>query len=807
MATEYRCGSDRRRQLVEASTSLNGIDYLTVDPGETTLRVRFLHDLPGTGADAVPGAPAPALTAADVAIDGGVRFPDIRVLAVSSAGPELVVTVDRPGDYSDYRLRLRGADDDLPPDGFDVALSSVRFTFKVDCPTGFDCAPGEDCPPVPSEVAAIDYLAKDYASFRRLMLDRLSVLMPDWRERNVADLEVALVELLAYVADRLSYFQDAVATEAYLGTARRRISVRRHARLLDYRMHDGCNARTWLHVRVSSDLDLPKGQPIASRSATGDDGRLPAVGLAAIVAAEAPIVFETTAPLSARVAQNEIRIHAWSEIGCCLPAGAVRATLRNDPPTDLRAGDCLLFEEVAAPTGVAADADPTHRQVVRLTSVRDRRPDGSGPLTDPLTGVAIAEVEWDRRDALTFPLCLSALADDGTTPLENLSVARGNIVLADHGLTLQSATDARAGLVLSPATVPDEGRYLPLVRPSPLTCAAPIDPGRPASETLGQDPSRALPVLELVGDGTVWSPGRDLLASDRFAPEFVAEIETDGTAQLRFGDGALGRRPSAGSTFAARGRIGNGAAGNVGRDSLTRIFSDDSGVVAVRNPLPAVGGSEPEPAERVRLIAPRAFRWQERAVTEDDYATIAMRRPGVGRATGRIRWTGSWYTAFVAVDRPGGEAVDDVFRTGLLDWLDIHRMAGVDLELGRPVDVPLDIVLDLCVAPDHVASSVKRAVLDALSNRQTASGGRGFFHPDNWTFGQPVYLSRIYEAVMRVDGISWVEATRFQRLGRAANRELENGVLRTGPLEIARLDNDRSFEERGHLTITTRGGR
>ena len=44
--------------------------------------------------------------------------------------------------------------------------------------------------------------------------------MPDWQERHVPDIGVALVELLAYVGDYLSYYQDAVATEAYLETAR-----------------------------------------------------------------------------------------------------------------------------------------------------------------------------------------------------------------------------------------------------------------------------------------------------------------------------------------------------------------------------------------------------------------------------------------------------------------------------------------------------------------------------------------------------------------------------------------------------------
>ena len=110
-------------------------------------------------------------------------------------------------------------------DGVDQVLSSIAFSFKVNCPSDFDCAPRrvcEDQRPAPPE---INYLAKDYASFRQLMLDRMAVLAPGWTERNAADLGVALVELLAYVGDYLSYQQDAAATESYLGTARRRVST------------------------------------------------------------------------------------------------------------------------------------------------------------------------------------------------------------------------------------------------------------------------------------------------------------------------------------------------------------------------------------------------------------------------------------------------------------------------------------------------------------------------------------------------------------------------------------------------------
>src|SRR5690606_8912435 len=114
-----------------------------------------------------------------------------------------------------------------------------------------DCRPACACPPLTRTAPDIDYLAKDYASFRQMMLDHLARLIPDWQRRTAAGLGVTLVEVLAYVGDYLSYRQDAIATEAYLGTARRRVSLRRHTRLLDYAMHDGCNARAWVQVRVA----------------------------------------------------------------------------------------------------------------------------------------------------------------------------------------------------------------------------------------------------------------------------------------------------------------------------------------------------------------------------------------------------------------------------------------------------------------------------------------------------------------------------------------------------------------------------
>ena len=92
----------------------------------------------------------------------------------------------------------------VPVTKLPALLAALDFSFKAECPSPFDCA-APDAPSAPRLFGPpIDYLAKDYQGFRRLMLDRLSLLVPGWTERSAADLGVALVELLAYAADNLS---------------------------------------------------------------------------------------------------------------------------------------------------------------------------------------------------------------------------------------------------------------------------------------------------------------------------------------------------------------------------------------------------------------------------------------------------------------------------------------------------------------------------------------------------------------------------------------------------------------------------
>ena len=119
-----------------------------------------------------------------------------RSLGSAGHGDVLSVDVAAAGDFSVYTLRLvAGAGVAAPPAGIDPALAQIEFRFKVDCPSDFDCKPASACQSEHAIGPVIDYLARDYASFRRLVLDRFAALMPNWHERNPADLWVTLAEV------------------------------------------------------------------------------------------------------------------------------------------------------------------------------------------------------------------------------------------------------------------------------------------------------------------------------------------------------------------------------------------------------------------------------------------------------------------------------------------------------------------------------------------------------------------------------------------------------------------------------------
>jgi len=863
------CEDERRSGVLrEPAHPLNGIDYVEyrraplAPPGErNVLDVTFLKPPPG----------APALTAADFEVIGGVRIVGIRVLDIAPDAGEplrLNVFLDREGDFSSYVLRVDHSD-------IDPERSEVRFGFKAGCPTEFDCRTTVECPPEALTEPALDYLAKDYQSFRRLMVDLIAERNPSWQERLPADLGITLVELFAYAGDYLSYWQDAgPATEGFLDTCLHRASAGRHARLIDYRMHNGRNAVTYAHfvAQAGASSVVPAGSKLlskVSRPLIGESS--PPTATIAITpqfdsdpALAGVTVFETTALVEIRNEHNELRVHTWNDARCCLAKGATEAHLFGmSGPTGAETafaptfavGDYLLFQEILSPTtGLPADADKKRRQVVRISAVElaedaaftSAVPNGNlTPRSNPGDpALPLQRVRWREEDALTVPVCISAETKDGT-PIAPVSIARGNISPADHGRTIRQ--DTTDGVLKLPD--PGAGRW-PL--PSMALPSAPLthQPMPVALEfnSLGQllhgrhdlerDPTEVTPAVVLIlrfpnVPDEIWTTVPTLLDSGPYDQHFVAEVDNEGKATLRFGDDQYGRRPLDAAGAIARYRIGNGLAGNIGAESLVHLVAPDpaepldpanpgaplnfAAVDAVFQPVPARLGVDGETIEHVRQIAPEAFRAvQFRAVTEADWEEVAMRHNGVVAAKATFRWTGSWHTIFVAIHPRdeddlrrlpgGGVELTPGFAAIIKAHLKRFKLAGYDLAVRAAQYVPLEIEVMLCIARGHFRGDVLEAVSRMLSNRSFADGSRGFFHRLEFTFGEAVYLSRLYAAIEAVEGVDSATVKVFKRYWEPARDELARGVIGMGPFEIPRLDNDAIFAENGVLRLTAVGG-
>ena len=111
--------------------------------------------------------------------------------------------------------------------------------------------------------------------------------------------------------------------------------------------------------------------------------------------------------------------------------------------------------------------------------------------------------------------------------------------------------------------------------------------------------------------------------------------------------------------------------------------------------------------------------------------------------------------------------------------------------------------------PGHLRADVEQRLREAFTSGLRRDGGRGFFHPDRFTFGQPLRLSDVVAAAMAVDGLAWVELTRFARAGASAfdaAASLEAGELTMAPRELLRCDSDVNNPEAGHIEITLGGG-
>lgn len=739
-----------------------GIKYIDIDKADrTTLIVHFLEPAGGE-----------VTSNKNYVISGGSRI-NVKVKSVEKRGDDSVVALklDREGDFSIYNLTINKIKtvSDEPVDPF---FASKEFSFKKHCSSEFDCrkTEEEEVETAIEDTQTIDYMAKDYESFRRALIDLIPSKISFWKDASEADFGIVMLELFAHVADQLSYYQDRIANEAFLKTAAQRISVKYHTDLIDYRMHNGASATTYIFFEAS-DLDLiPQGFSI-----TGGEG----------------VVFELDEDILINQKFNAMNFYTWGNRGCYLPKGSTEAVLWGDF-SELKKGDPILIKDTRK-SEEQKSLDPWRREIVHLTE------DPGIEETDPFdsTKSVLTAIKWSK------PLRYEYGLDDGET------IACGNIARASHGSSKDQDGTKREE-ILKVSEIPEIGGKLTFtLKFSPLTHLNVIGNLR-----------KAEPAIEIFVDDEEWERTDDNLGSGRFDHHYTVTTDNEGYGVISFGNGIFGQKPPDGFEIRVLYRVGCGTAGNVGRDTLNE-YEMRSSIRSVTNPLPAAGGVEPESIEEVKMNAPKSIKrdlFMYRAITPEDYELAAKNyiengMKVIARAKARFVWTGSWNTVFVSVDPIGIEELSDELKNGLEKFLNERKLAGYDLKVVPAVYVPLDIKLKISVNPDFFVKDVRDTLNQVLSSR-AFNGKKGFFHPDNYTFGNPVFASRLYYAVKNAPGVDSVDMLTFKRLREptgendtVTSKNLEVGCIPIGEFEIMQLDNDRNFPEKGVLKLEFDGGK
>jgi hypothetical protein len=795
--------------LLAPGAARNGIDYVDVAADQTRLSVHFLNTVALLGSP-----PAVTVTIAGAGATATISADDPAAWSADSEGrPVLALTVPAPGDFSTYTLSIHS-------DQLDPFFSSVPFTFKASCPTTLDyAAPPTACPGPADEQVPVDYLAKDFTSFRRALSEFSTLRYPAWVERSEADLGVVLMEALAAIADELSYYQDRVSAESTIQTAAQRLSVVRHARLVDYEPAPATTATTVLQLDVKpAPVSSPPGTswtidtPLLFR-ALGADGTIidfevedPAAGLAGLDTA--PAAWATVDPSWNRAS---LRPYYWDDSQRCLLAGSTELYLTGHD-LGLYAGQQLLLDTYAATSG-----DPPARELVTV-SASPAPAETEDPLVGnmPLTAVSLTAPTTEDHD------------------LYRTTVA-GNIVPAVQGVrrtetfTIPQPTDAPGPVVVRTGPNSAPGNPRPDYRYS-------LASGPLAWLTVpGQDDDTATPAQpEIVlstdasGGTARWQFQRWLLdagAADQaysLTPEQYSPVLTsggttwydydgDGGTTIRFGDGTFGACPPSGTRFTVLYRVGGGSAGNIPAGTIvTAAPGQPQGALidACTNPFPASGGTDAETNAQVRVRAPQQFSAEPlRVVQAADYVAAAQSLPWVQQAGTTFRWTGSWLTVLTSANPSVTEEPTIAQLAGLTELLNQRRLAGYDSYVLPPRYVSVDLQIALCGQPAAFASDVRAAVLARLQPGSDPGGAAGFFDHSRWSFGQPLESSALLAAIQSCPGVAGVYQVRYRQRGAQLDWTALPDTLTVAADQILRIDNDPGRPDAGSMQVTVEGSK
>ena len=642
-----------------------------------------------------------------------------------------------------------------------------------------------------------NYLAKDFESIRALLETNINRQLPNWRDKSPADIGTMIVEILAYIADYLSYRQDFTANEAYLHTARLRKSLMRHARLLGYFTDEGCAARTVLAFDVSAELEIPDGLAVLSNFDHNTNKVISRQSdLFAKMINAGAACYETSAPLTARPELNRLRIHDFGMKEFTLYAGSTSAVLELPNGVELEAlplqsGRIIVLYKNKYAHDHKRETDLFQLQAhpVLLTRVDFVANDISSAL-----GKSLIRVYWAAADALPSDMPVTFQHPTDKEQTISTAFAHANVVTAQYGLTRSIELDIANESV--------SGDWQTSLRADPLysTNNSLTDNALAMADVLNSTPGQLTcaaitlhehPLMHEVEPESmiIWRPTRDLLRHGISDRVFSVDKDDNHSITLRFGKDGLGRTPSLNSRYTAFVREATTANASVGANALHVAAPEDEGTIEafnahlshVNNPIAALPSRPAESDGSIRHKAPEVVRKTDTCATEGDYEKLAEHVGGVKAAKAWHVKGEPWPQIQIAILANTGYMVDQNLLAKVKNKLDTCRPLGRQLIVTGPTPIPLEIKLEISVGADQVRLEIERKILEVVGNSVSQVG---LFSAPNIGFNQTLYASAILSAVRSIASKSFVRLSTFRKAGASGPRASEYLTFEKGEIPL-----------------------
>lgn len=248
----------------------------------------------------------------------------------------------------------------------------------------------------------------------------------------------------------------------------------------------------------------------------------------------------------------------------------------------------------------------------------------------------------------------------------------------------------------------------------------------------------------------------DYSSSDRV---FTVTTSSDGVIQIVFGNGLNGKIPSTNASITVNYLRSSGAAGNIVANRISAFTNTAPTNIIITGSSSAVAGYDEESIDSLKTNVPLLFRTQDRAVSLQDFKDLALRVPGVLKATAVssngnvVLYPISFQEDYLSITFGSTINIDSFIAEDTLTYFEARTVVGASVTIASSISLtPVHVQAQVYVKEGYVQRWVLNSIEEVFDE---------FFTFDAVSLGQTLALGELYRAAMDVEGIDYINITVF----------------------------------------------